>query len=66
MSKFKDFFRVLAKPEDKEYYDDKKNLMHNKIKQKWIDRVMVDNSQDELIFHYTEIFPLDEQSGLAH
>lgn len=65
MSRFRDFFRRLAKPEDVAVQDAWKAQMRQQIKRQWVDRVLVDTDLDDLIFNYTEIFPLDEKMALS-
>jgi hypothetical protein len=63
---FKDFFRKLAKKEDVEVLDETKNRERDFLKNQWIDQVINDTYLDDIIFGYTDIFPVDEQTALAN
>jgi hypothetical protein len=36
------------------------------LKNQWIDKVIHDTYLDDIIFGYTDIFPIDEQTALAN
>ncbi len=63
---FKNFFRQLAKKEDVDALDAQKNKERELLKNQWIDRVSHDTYLDDIIFGYTDIFPVDEQTALAN
>ena len=63
---FKQFFRKLANKEDVEEQDKKKDCQRNQLKKQWVARVMHDTYLDDIIFGFTNIFPVDEQTALAN
>ena len=63
---FREFIRKLAQPEWVKSQDARKMSERAALKQAWCNRAQMDPFMDDIIFGYTDIFPVDEQTALAH